>query len=149
MKTKNIKVVPAVLDGIPIEVATSMLCARKAKLTARMRKTCRAARERVCPSIAPIINTKDGQEYRMDAKIDTEVKLDRLARGLNWKQLHSHLKRWGKRRAKLQTEFIRLMESTTLGAVKESRGRALTWAAGQMELAQDALSAEIKRREKS
>jgi len=158
MKTKNTKVVPAVLDGMPVEVATSMLCAPKAKLTNRMRKTCRAARERVYPSLAPIRKVphpnedlEEGQveyEYRMDAKLDIEDKHDRLARGLNWTQLHSHLKRWSKRRAKVQSEYLRLMESSVADTVKESRGRDLTWAAAQMELVQDALQVEIERRKK-
>lgn len=159
MTTQNTKVVPAELDGIPIEVATSMLLAPRARLTARMRKNCQAARCKVYPSVAPIVivpesdeegegEGKGKREYLMGAKIDTEVKIERLARGLKWVQLHSHLKRMTKRRTKLQKEYIKLMHSDVSDAVKQSQGRLLTWAAGRIELAQDALSAEIKRREK-
>lgn len=159
MTTQNTKVVPAELDGIPIEVATSMLLAPRARLTARMRKNCQAARCKVYPSVAPIrkvlrpddVRIEDREveyEYLMGAKIDTEIKLERLARDLKWAQLHSHLKRMSKRRANFQKQYLKLMHSTASDSVKESKGKLLTWAAGRIELAQDALSAEIKRREK-
>lgn len=48
------KVTPEIRDGMPREVAIEMLCNQKAKLTARFRKNCQAARETVWPSSHPI-----------------------------------------------------------------------------------------------
>lgn len=45
---------PADIDGIPREVATEYLASPKAKLTARFRKTCAAARQTVYQSNTPL-----------------------------------------------------------------------------------------------
>jgi hypothetical protein len=52
--SKYIPAVPLELDSIPREVATEMLCNPRAKLTARMRKNCFAARQTVFAPGVPV-----------------------------------------------------------------------------------------------
>ena len=44
-------------DGMPVEVATQMLCAPGVRLTNRMRKTCQAARQKTIQSPSPVRRT--------------------------------------------------------------------------------------------
>lgn len=157
MKTQNTKVVPAVLDGIPPQVATEMLVEPKAKMTNRLRKNCAASRVRVYPSAAPIrkvegfdpLTGKDGTElhYCPESLIKLEDKLLRRVRMLTWKQLHSFLHRMTKRRALCQHRYLKLQDDPKVHpAAKERMGAELTAAAARFELAQDALEDEIKNR---
>lgn len=150
-KTKSNKVVPAELDGIPVEVATSMLTEPKVKMSNRMRKNCMAARQKVYPSIAPIRRVLTPEleiemQYQNDAHVASEVKLARRAKGLKFCQLVSHHARMVKRRAKAQATFLKLMQSKASEQHKESLGRILTRQAELLEQAGDALAAEIKLR---
>jgi hypothetical protein len=157
MKTKSNKVVPAELDGIPSEVATAMLCSTQ-KITNRMRKNCMAARQKVYPSISPIrkvlvpadarIEDREVEfHYAENASIEREVKLARRAKALKFCQLNDHHGRMVKRRAKAQAAYLKLMTSEASEQHKQALGKLLTEQASILEHAQDALAAEIKRRQ--
>jgi len=149
MKSKNIKVVPAEIDGMPPEIAVELLVGHKT--THRLRKNCMAAREKVYPSLAPIINAVDVdgtpiQEYLTDAAIDRETKLARKAKRLTLEQLSSHHGRVTKRRFAVQKLYLKLMQSEASDAHKQTLGDELTARAHLLELAQDSLLAETTRR---
>lgn len=157
MKTENTKVVPAVLDGIPTQVATEMLVEPKAKMTNRMRKNCVASRAKVYPSVAPIrkvegfdpLTGKDGTElhYCPESIIKLEDKLLRRVKALSWKQLHSFLHRMTKRRALCQHHYLKLQNDPKVHpAAKERLGAELSAAAARFELAMDSLEDEIRER---
>ena len=155
-KIKSNKVVPAELDGMPIEVATEMLTTPKVKMTARIRKNCMAAREKVFISSAPIrrvtVTEDDGSErqelqYQEGASIDPEIKLARKASTLTYAQLISHARRMLRRRAKAQSRYLKLMQSKASEQHKQALGRLLTAEANTCEAAQDALETEVKLRQ--
>lgn len=151
MKTKNTKVVPAEIDGMPPEIAVELLVGNK--LTNRMRKTCMAARERVYPSLAPIINAVDVdgtpiQEYLNDAAIAREEKLARKVKNLTMEQLGSHHHRVTRRRFAVQKLYLKLMQSDASDKHKAVLGDELTARAHMLEMAQDALANEVKFRTK-
>lgn len=151
MKNKSTKVVPAEIDGMPPEIAVEMLCG--SRLTNRMRKTCMAARLKVYPSLAPIINAVDAdgtpiQEYLNDAAIDRETKLARKVTRLTLAQLGSHYHRVTRRRFAVQKLYLKLMQSEASEAHKHALGEELTARAHLLELAQDALANEVKHRTK-
>lgn len=65
---------PKEIDHMPVEVATEMLASPKAKLSARMRKNCFAARQRVFESATPL--------HRGDLGIHDETIFSRQGRHL-------------------------------------------------------------------
>jgi len=149
MKNKNTKVVPAEIDGMPPEVAVEILCGNK--ITNRMRKNCMAVRQKVYPSLAPIINAVDVdgtpiQEYLTDAAISHETKLAKKAKRLTLEQLSSHHHRVTRRRFAVQKLYLKLMQSEASEAHKAALGDELTARAHLLELAQDSLLAEATRR---
>lgn len=151
MKNKNTKVVPAESDGMPPEIAVALLCGNKT--TNRLRKNCMAARARVYPSLAPIINAVDVdgtpiQEYLNDAAIDRETKLARKVTRLTLAQLGSHHHRVTRRRFAVQKLYLKLMQSEASESHKHALGEELTARAHLLELAQDALANEVKHRTK-
>lgn len=163
MKTET-KVVPQARDGIPIEVATSMLLEPKAKMTNRMRKQCMMARAKVYPSSAPIkrqtkfdtaeeaaavLAGKPTYQYLPELLINKEVKIAKRVKGLKYCQLLSHLNRMAKRRATIQRHYIRLHEDPTVDPKdKALMERALSEAAARIELVQEKLEDEIAARVK-
>ena len=136
---------------MPPEVAVEILVGNK--ITNRMRKNCIAARQRVYPSLAPIINAVDVdgtpiQEYLTDAAIARETKLVRKAKLLTLEKLSSHHGRVMRRRFAVQKLYLRLMASQASDAHKAALGDELTARAHMLELAQDSLMHEITRRVK-
>lgn len=149
MKNKNTKVVPAEIDGMPPEIALELLVGNKT--TNRLRKTCMAARQKVYPSLAPIINAVDVdgtpiQEYLSDAAIAREEKLAKKAKRLTLEQLSSHHHRVTRRRFAVQKLYLKLMQSEASDKHKAVLGDELTARAHMLELAQDSLLAEATRR---
>lgn len=144
------KVVPAELDGIPVEVATSMLTTPGVKMSARMRKNCMAARRKVYPSHSPILRViVDGEvefHYMEDPKIAADIKLAKRAKKLTFCQLVSHQARMTKRHAMAQATYLKLMQSNASEQHKQALGRVLTQQALLLEQAGAALGAEIKAR---
>lgn len=158
---------PADLDHMPVEVATEMLASPKAKLTARLRKNCFAARQRVFLSATPLRRgfqihdatelTRDGESLLQDADHEQALAdkplvdiariralpLDRLAR----------LKvRADRRRRAAQQKYIQLLgliDATPEGSRRkplEKLKAALTLRAVQLDELSDAVAAEIKIR---
>lgn len=149
MKNKNIKAIPAEIDGMPPEIALGLLVGNKT--TNRLRKTCMAARQKVYPSLAPIINAVDMdgtpiQEYLSDAAIAREEKLAKKAKRLTLEQLSSHHHRVTRRRFAVQKLYLKLMASEASDKHKAVLGDELTARAHMLELAQDSLLAEATRR---
>lgn len=153
-KTKlNNKVVPAQVDGMPIEVATEMLTTPGVKMTNRLRKNCMAAREKVYISASPIINGVDDEgkpelQYGPAAK-DPTLKLANRAGKLKFSQLVSHHKRAGRRHAETQRNYLKLMQSNAPEHIKQSMGKLLTAQAEKFETAQSVLGVEITLRRNS
>lgn len=157
-KTKpNLKVVPAQVDGIPIEVANEMLFSPPGvKMVNRMRKKCLRARERVYPSAAPIRkvpvvdDTIEGEEvelqYLPNAKKPSAIKLAQRAAKLTFAQLISHHKRADRRKAKAQKNYLRLMQSEAPEKVKKGMGALLTAQAEKFEADKAVLATEIQIR---
>lgn len=157
MKTQtNIKVVPAQVDGIPIEVANEMLFSPKVKMVNRMRKRCMTAREKVYPSSAPIRkvpvldDTIEGEEvelqYSLDARIAPAIKLARKAAKLTFVQLISHHKRADRRKARAQKNYLRLMQSNAPEKIKRNMGAQLTAQAERYEADKAVLATELQIR---
>lgn len=150
MKTKTNKVVPAELDGMPIEVATEMLTTPKVKMTARIRKTCFAAREKVYPSLAPIrkvVLPDDTVEFEYgEPRLDVEVKLARRVHQLKFCQLVKHSQRVPRRIAKLRSLYLKLMNSKAPEPIKQFQGAQLTQTVANLEKVLSALQAEINLR---
>lgn len=147
MKTKTNKVVPAELDGMPIEVATEMLTTPGVKMTARIRKTCFAAREKVYPSIAPIRKAGKELEYG-EPRLSVEIKLAKRVHQLKFCQLVKHSQRVPRRIAKLRSLYLKLMSSQAPEPVKQFRGAQLTQTVANLEKVLSALQAEINLRHK-
>lgn len=157
MKTQSKKVVPAEQDGMPIEVATSMLTTPGVKMTARLRKTCFAARERVYPSLAPIIKreqaTEEGKEKWIEyeygePRLSIEIKLAKRVHQLKFCQLVKHSQRVPRRIAKLRSMYLKLMSSKAPEPVKQYQGAQLTQTVANLEKVLSALQAEINLRHK-
>lgn len=153
-KTQQLKVVPSQVDGIPIEVANEMLFSPKVKMVNRMRKRCMAAREKVYPSSAPIRKVITGPldaeeveyQYLPNAQKSPTVKLAQRAAKLTFAQLLSHHKRADRRRARVQKDYLRLMQSDAPEKIKRNAGAQLTALAEKFETAKDILAAEIQIR---
>ena len=149
IKTRpNQKVVPAQVDGMPIEVANEMLFSPKVRMSNRMRKNCMAAREKVFTSDAPIRNVKqqDGtveREYLPNARKPCAIRLAQRAAKLTFVQLLSHHKRADRRRARAQQNYLKLMQSTASEKIKRTMGAMLTAQAEQFEAAKAVLATEI------
>jgi hypothetical protein len=77
------EIAPLDFDHMPVEVATEMLAAPKAKMSARQRKTCFAARQRIFYTGNPLHRGASGYTEQ-DPPITTsaETKLDRKFRSM-------------------------------------------------------------------
>lgn len=114
-------------DGMPPEVATSMLTEPKAKLSNRMRKNCRAAREKFYPSTSPIVHPKKlvfegdmnemndltsklhplGFHYTGTVAKTPEAHITARCSRASWAQLLKWLKRTIARRADVQAKYLK------------------------------------------
>jgi hypothetical protein len=119
-------------DHMPEPVATEMLSAPKAKLSNRMRKVCRAARERriISPKTEPI---------------SAEVTLTRKCRAATFDQLCKWNRRAIARRAAVQRAFVLLQRRDPEGKRLALRVN-LSERAAAFELLTDATYGELKRR---
>lgn len=151
-KTQTKKVVPAELDGMPIEVATEMLTTPKVKMTARIRKTCFAAREKVYPSLAPIrkvvLPDKTVEFEYGEPRLSVEIKLAKRVHQLKFCQLVKHSQRVPRRIAKLRSLYLKLLSSEAPEPVKQFRGAQLTQTVANLEKVLSAIQAEINLRHK-
>lgn len=151
-KPKNNKVVPVQQDGMPIEVATEMLTTPGVKMTARLRKTCFAAREKVYPSLAPIkkvvLPDEEVELEYGEPRLSVEIKLAKRVHQLKFCQLVSHSRRVPRRIAKLRSLYLKLMNSAAPEPVKQFRGAQLTQTVANLEKVLSALQAEINLRHK-
>lgn len=149
-KTKKVGAVPQ--DGMPIEVATEMLTTPKVKMTARLRKTCFAAREKVYPSLAPIkkVSLPDGEVELPygEPRLSVEIKLSQRVHQLKFCQLVSHSRRVPRRIAKLRSLYLKLMNSDAPEPIKKMQGAQLTQTVANLEKVLSALQAEINLRHK-
>lgn len=158
MKNKNTKVVPIAPDGMPIEVATEMLTTPKVKMTARLRKTCFAAREKVYSSVAPIRKVFRPEDARIEdrkielqygeSRLPVEIKLSRRVHQLKFCQLVSHCRRVPRRIAKLRSLYLKLMNSDAPESIKQMQGAQLTQTVANLEKVLSTLQAEINLRHK-
>ena len=127
-------------DNMPYEVATAMLTEPKAKLTARMRKTCAAARDTIFPSRTPLTRSKeDGQLYPLDLPA---LRLPSKYRGYTFAQLL----RWSRRckwlRVVLQRHYLQLESEKA----DDRLLRAVVLAVSRVEYQMDCISDELCRR---
>src|SRR3954465_12662486 len=102
-------------DGMPNEVATSLLTEPRAKLSNRMRKNARSAREKVFPSVSPIINTTNiddpenplAQYTGIEPK-SAEARLVEKSKRATWAQLHKWSQRCKGRRMAVQGKYVKI-----------------------------------------
>lgn len=145
---------------MPTEVATEMLTTPGVKMTARLRKTCFAAREKVYPSLGPIRKVAKGYhmtdkglkvEYELEygePRLDVEIKLTRRIHQLKFCQLVSHVRRVPKRIAWLRSKYLKLMNSQAPEPIKQLEGQKLTYTVANLEKVLAILQAEINLRHK-
>ncbi len=120
---------------MPVEVATEMLAAPKARLTGTMRRACIHARERVYIS----------EQEPKDGVLKLTERLERKS----YSQLLKWLKRSNRRRAKTQAAYMKLQEQEGIKAeVKEVLSSILDAKAHQLDSLIDGLEEEIKARHK-
>lgn len=110
------EVAAAELDGMPHEVATSMLTTPKTKLTNRMRKNCLSARCKVFTSETPLLRPDPEKGYHVASPLKQPPKTldDKLLAKLSQKnglQLLNILARAKKRRARIQKQWVKLDDS--------------------------------------
>lgn len=149
--SKYIPVAPLELDSIPREVATEMLCNPRAKLTARMRKNCFAARQKVFAPGVPLRKRLPGlsSPFLIDEEfpiVTTESKLTRKFKQLPLAKLGTIARRARSGRRSVQQAFEKLIHDDSKQAIKLRR--LLDFAAARHELALDCATAEIKSRRK-
>lgn len=138
---------PTQLDGMPVEVATSMLTAPKAKLSNAMRKTCQRARQRVFASTDTFIRRAGAEELIHAARTGTRTwdeKLVAKLREKSWKQLNLWLARCIKRRFMLQRAYIKLQDKDDLQS--QLLRQALEIKVERLDMWRDVCEDEIKRR---
>lgn len=136
-------------DHMPAEVASSMLRAPKAKLTARERKNCKAALEVVMVSSSPIVKTsaktksKPAEyEYQSGPKSIDEKLTGKLLRA-KLDQLTKWLKRAHSRRMQVQRAYLRVVGT---GPFSEKKRAALELKAAQLDIFHGAVYDELRRR---
>lgn len=114
-------VFPAVIDGMPKEVATEYLASPKAKLTNRFRKTCAAARQTVFESNLPLRRPDpDGPRFFDNAAQPKtpEAKLARKFAGLPLAKLGVIYRRAITRRRTIQRLYEKLLPDNSKQAVQ-------------------------------
>lgn len=152
---------PAELDGMPREVATALLSEPKAKLSARMRKTCKAARETVFLSTSPMIKGKDyayvdkpGLYYTALTAKTAEHKLVVRAGRATLAQLGKWRSRCGTKRRVLQAQYQKVLSTEIPDnahaafkqRIKEQTLLLLSQRAAILDLAWDIFDSEISSR---
>jgi hypothetical protein len=140
---------PADLDHMPVEVATELLASPKARLTARMRKNCLAARQRVYCSATPLRRFADRwhQNTANEARFVNERPLVNLARLslLPLARLDRLARRTSRRRIALQRAYERAQQSL-LPAVFAKLRVSLELKAAALDATADAARDELNRR---
>jgi hypothetical protein len=161
---------PLDIDHMPAEVATEMLASPRAKLTARQRKTCMAARQRVFATESgaplrrrilsrPIMERKANRHlFRHGVKtglffdetfspVTTEQKLDNKFRAMPIAKLATLRRRAIRNRARVQYAYAKLAGDESKKAVQLRRllDLAATHHEAVQDSAQSIVNARLKR----
>lgn len=143
-------------DGMPREVATSMLTAPRARLTARMRKVCSAARETVYPSESPIYYQQFSSDagdvfrrcYTEREPVEVETKTARRFKSASILQLGKWQSRAIKRRAVVQRAYLAVPNSDVpaFQARFDAARQTLALLATKLDIIRDCAEDEINAR---